>query len=72
MERTCPVVPQGAPPWITAQLIEATLRSWQPHYDRRLTSTDAIEILLDVGRLLDLLEESDEEAVFGSGPSVEP
>ena len=45
-----------APDWITDNLIADTIRSWQPHYDFDLTKQDAIEMLVNVGRLFDLLE----------------
>ena len=50
----------GAPPWITAEILADTLETWQPFYDEPLTETDALEILLDVGQLLDVIGESDE------------
>ena len=45
------IVPAGTPDWITAELIEATIRVWQPHYDTTLTVDDAVTMLLNVGRL---------------------
>lgn len=63
-------IPPAAPPWVTPQLVDDTLRAWQPLYERTLTATDALEILLDVGRLLDLLESEDDQAVCGAGPRV--
>ena len=51
-------VPVGTPAWITVEMIEDTLRTWQPYYDQPLTVTDALEILIHVGRLNDLLETS--------------
>ena len=65
-------VPAGAPAWITTQLIAETLQAWQPHYKRPLTAADAFEILLDTGRLMDLLEEVDDESISGAGTCVEP
>jgi hypothetical protein len=49
-------VPEGAPPWITAELIADTLETWQPYYSDPLTANDALEILLSVGHLIDALE----------------
>ena len=51
---------EGAPSWITQALIADTQRIWQPYYDQALTEVDALGILLDVGQLLDLLEDPDE------------
>jgi hypothetical protein len=49
-------VPAGAPAWITPALIASTLDVWQPHFAKPLTTADAIDILSDVGRLMDILE----------------
>ena len=51
---------EGAPPWITAELLADTLETWQPFYAESLTETDALEILLQVGQLVDVVGESDE------------
>jgi hypothetical protein len=44
------------PSWITDELIADTISTWQPHYDFELTEEDAIQMLMNVGRLFDLLE----------------
>ena len=44
-------VPAGTPDWITAELIEQTIRVWQPRYDATLTVDDAVTMLINVGRL---------------------
>lgn len=49
------IVPAGAPDWITPELIEATLRTWQPYYQAVLTPEDAVTMILDVGRLFEVL-----------------
>lgn len=49
------IVPAGAPDWITAELIDATIRTWQPFYKDVLTVDDAVTMLVDVGRLFDAL-----------------
>ena len=49
---------QGFPAWISSELIEDTIRVWQPYYDRPLGVEDAIEILRGVDRLIDVLQES--------------
>ena len=48
-------VPPGAPKWITPEQIEDTLRVWQPYYRQLLTALDALEIMVNVRNLLDLM-----------------
>ena len=48
------VVPPGAPPWVTEELIQDTLRSLQAEYPERLTPDDALLMILTVSRLFDL------------------
>lgn len=48
-------VPPGAPKWVTCERISDTIRVWQPSYKELLTSDDALEILLNVHALLDVL-----------------
>ena len=57
----------GLPGWMTAELIAETKEVWQEHYGRTLTDYEAIEILLNVNSLFDMLGESDGEAVSGVG-----
>ena len=45
------ILPAGAPDWITAELIEATIRVWQPYYEEVLTPEEAVTMILTVGRL---------------------
>ena len=47
-------VPDGAPEWVTAELLEEAIDVWQPYYEERLTARDALEITLSVGRLADI------------------
>ena len=49
------IVPAGSPDWITAELIEATIRVWQPYYKEVLTPEEAVTMILTVGRLFDAL-----------------
>ncbi len=49
-------VPSGAPAWITPELIADTIETWQPYYYDPLTAEDAMEILLSVAELVDVLE----------------
>lgn len=51
---------ENAPAWVTPELLESTLDTWQPFYERRLTSTDALEILLRVGQLVEALRQPDD------------
>jgi hypothetical protein len=48
-------VPAGAPPWITPELIEHTLRVWQPFYEHQLIPEDALEIIMSVDLVAELL-----------------
>ena len=41
----------GAPSWVTRDLIDLTIRVWQPYYLARLTDEDAVGMILSVGRL---------------------
>jgi hypothetical protein len=45
----------AVPAWITPELIDHTIRTWQPYYATRLTPEDAVTMILNVGRLLDVL-----------------
>jgi hypothetical protein len=49
------IVPAGSPDWITPELIEATIRVWQPYYEEVLTPEEAVTMILTVGRLFDAL-----------------
>lgn len=44
---------------ISAELIEQTLRTWQPYYQTALTPEDALYIIMSVGRLFDVLSRGD-------------
>ena len=48
-------VPEGAPTWVTAELVDQTIQTWQPYYEHPLTSEDALAIIQVGGRLLELL-----------------
>lgn len=62
---------RSMPNWVSAELISQTLEVWQPRYRRTLTADDAIEILLNVAALLDVIGECDGEAISGSCKSFE-
>jgi hypothetical protein len=51
------IVPQGAPAWVTDELIQDTLDTFQSHYQKTLTPEDALEILVNVTNLLLFLQE---------------
>ena len=43
------------PAWITPELIQQARLAWQPYYGRLLSDTEAIEVLLSMGGLCDVL-----------------
>ena len=49
------IVPAGTPEWITAELIEATIRVWQPYYADLLSPEEAVTMILTAGRLYQAL-----------------
>ncbi len=49
------IVPDGTPDWITAELIEETIRVWQPFYREVVTPEEAVTMILNVGRLYGVL-----------------
>jgi len=49
------IVPAGTPAWITPELVEATIRTWQPYYEAPLSTDDAIEIIRNAGLLFQTL-----------------
>lgn len=49
------IVPAGSPDWITAELIEATIRTWQPYYREMITPEVAVEMIRSVGQLYQAL-----------------
>jgi hypothetical protein len=49
------IVPAGTPDWITAELIEATIRTWQPYYEATISPEEAVTMIMDVGRLFEAL-----------------
>jgi hypothetical protein len=44
------------PRWITPELITETIRVWQPRCDRPITREEAVQLILQVSRLLEVLE----------------
>jgi hypothetical protein len=48
-------VPNGAPSWVTAELIEHTLEVWQPFYANQLIPDDALEMIMGVDQLFGVM-----------------
>jgi hypothetical protein len=65
-------VPVGAPQWVTVELIEHTIRVWQPFYPDQLIPDDALEIIMSVGRIVDVLSGDDHETVRRSSTGQQP
>lgn len=65
------VVPQGVPAWITAEVIEDTLRTFQPFYPYDLTVDEAVGILLNVGNLFRVLKGEQHAEIQTEGGSEE-
>ncbi len=45
------ILPAGTPIWITTELVEHTIRTWQPYYATILTPEEAVTMIQTVGRL---------------------
>ena len=65
-------VPAGAPRWVTPELIEHTLRVWQPYYRDPLIPEDALEMIMGVSRIVDVFSGGDREAIRSPGPREQP
>jgi len=50
-----PILPAGTPTWISAELVEMTLKTWQPYYRKLLTIDDAIGIIRDTSLIFQIL-----------------
>ena len=48
-------VPAGAPVWVTSELIDHTLRVWQPYYAEPLTADDALAIIQNISQLIEVV-----------------
>lgn len=48
-------LPAGTPSWITPELVELTLKTWQPYYKEPLTIDEAISMIRSAGLLFDAL-----------------
>ena len=49
------IVPAGTPDWITSELIEQTIRVWQPFYEAVISPEAAVTMIQSVGRLYQAL-----------------
>ncbi len=49
------ILPAGTPDWITAELIEQTIRVWQPYYEAVISPEEAVTMIQSVGRLYQAL-----------------
>lgn len=68
-----PRVPPGAPPWVTAELIEHTIRVWQPFYRDQLIPDDALAIINGVTGIVEVLSSgADHETVRRIGSGEQP
>ena len=50
-------LPATAPTWVTTELVEHTIRVWQPYYSVPLTPSEAVEIIGNVSRLFRVLSQ---------------
>ena len=53
------VVPAGVPAWITPELIEETIKVWQPYYPEVISPEEAITMIQSAGRLFQALSSGD-------------
>ncbi len=58
--RSPTVVPSGTPEWVTPELIDHTIRVWQPYYETPLTPDEAVTMILSVGRLFGVISRGPE------------
>ncbi|WP_437191148.1 hypothetical protein [Planctomicrobium sp. SH527] len=65
-------VPAGAPTWVTPELIQHTLRVWQPFYEHPLTIQDALDMILSTGRIAEALTEADRNPTSEKTGSDDP
>ncbi len=50
------MLPPGTPLWVSIELIELTKKVWEPRYGKPLSVEEAITIVLNAGRLFELLK----------------
>lgn len=67
------VVPAGAPSWVTEELIELTLKTWQPFYPNQLIEQDALEMIMGVDQLFGIVSrDKSNEKIRRTGKSQQP
>ena len=60
-------LPPGTPGWVSEELIRRTIETWQPLMDKKMTTDDALAMLVNISQLYDAVgltsseEEIDEE-----------
>lgn len=59
---TALIVPAGAPRWVTGELLADTMRVWGRYY-KDLTLDDALDIIVNTGRLYDTLRNCSREEI---------
>jgi len=59
-------IPPGTPEWITVELIEQTLRVWQPRSLEPLTIADAIQMIRSMASLVQVLSGGETDATVRS------
>jgi hypothetical protein len=55
-ETASAISPSEMPRWITEELITETIRVWQPRYGKPISTDEALQIILSVGRLREVLK----------------
>ena len=64
-------LPAGTPAWISSELVEQTLKVWQPRYSEPLSVEDAIAILTGASGLMRALAAFPNEASSVNVPQQE-
>lgn len=54
--KALPTMPPGTPEWVTPGLVRLTQKVWEPRYGKPLSVEEAITIVLNAGRLFELLK----------------
>ncbi len=63
-------VPAGTPSWVTKELIELTLKTWQPFYSHQLIEADALEMIMGVDQLFGVVSrDKNNEKIRRTGQS---
>jgi len=70
ISRTVEKVLRTAPRWVTPELVRETIEVLEPCYGRELTAEEIREIIVNVGRFVDVAKEMElNETVRGIGES---